>query len=243
MESSIVCTISDFLSHSTWSVNYMSRVSKFHNFFLTCSETEARCIFEGFYYCHLWKVQFQLSRTFFSFFSSFFHHEFIFESFQYCYLSKVRFILFVPNQTFFWSANCTILVRKLHLLFQTILNLWPLLILEIFSYWDIKNCQFQFLVTFSVVFFWCVNCRNQVCISPHTSNIGNIFFEGFQYQVFQFLAFLIILSLLFVAIFSCLEMLKFWSVNYICQAWKSYFYFGHVRNFGQHLYLSVLNKQ
>ena len=35
------------LSHFCWSVNYVSRVSKFHNFFLTCSETEAWCIFEG----------------------------------------------------------------------------------------------------------------------------------------------------------------------------------------------------
>ena len=32
-------------------------------------------------------------------------------------------------------------------------------------------------------------------------------------------------------------MLKFWSVNYICQVCKLYFYFGHVRNFGQYLYL------
>ena len=38
-------------------------------------------------------------------------------------------------------------------------------------------------------------------------------------------------------------MLKFWSVNYICQVCKLYFYFGHVRNFGQYLYLSVFNKQ
>ena len=34
-------------------------------------------------------------------------------------------------------------------------------------------------------------------------------------------------------------MLKFWSVNYICQVCKLYFYFGHVQNFGQYLYLSV----
>ena len=45
-----------------------SQVSKFHNFFLTCSETEARCIFEGPWYCHLWKVQFQCSGTFLAFF-------------------------------------------------------------------------------------------------------------------------------------------------------------------------------
>ena len=42
-------------------------VSKFHNF-LTCSETEARCIFEGFLYCHLWKVQFELLQYFFEHF-------------------------------------------------------------------------------------------------------------------------------------------------------------------------------
>ena len=115
---SIVCY---FLSHFCWSLSCVKRVSKIDNFFLTCSETEPRCIFEGFQFCHLWKVQFQLSSTFFSFFfiwsvnclghffSPFllvsklyelnlrfqkFKHEFIFERFQYCYLSKVRFVLF-----------------------------------------------------------------------------------------------------------------------------------------------------
>ena len=63
-------TVCYFLSHFCWSVNYVSWVSKVHNFLLTCSETEARCIFKGFQYCHLWKVQFQLSSTCFSFFSS-----------------------------------------------------------------------------------------------------------------------------------------------------------------------------
>ena len=47
--------------------------------------------------------------------------------------------------------------------------------------------------------------------------------------VFSFLvlAFLSILSLLFLAIFPDLEILfwKFWSVNYICQVCKLYFYF------------------
>ena len=124
----------------------------------------------------------------------------------------------MPIQTFFSSANCTVLVFKLCILFQTILDLWPVLILEIFRCWDIKNVQFQFLVTFSVVFFWSANCTNQVCISPHLLSI---------------------LSLLFVAIFPVLEMLKFWSVNYICQTCKLYFYFGHVRNFGQYLVLSM----
>ena len=70
----------------------------------------------------------------------------------------------MPIQNFFWSANCTILVCKLCLLFQTILDLWSVLILEIFSgwdikkgqfqfsSWDIKQGQFQFLVTFLAVF-------------------------------------------------------------------------------------------
>ena len=41
-------------SYFCWLVNCMIWVSKFHNLFLTRSETEARFIFEGFYYCDLW---------------------------------------------------------------------------------------------------------------------------------------------------------------------------------------------
>ena len=32
-----------------------------------------------------------------------------------------------------------------------------------------------------VVFFWSVNCANQVCISSRILNIGNVLFEVFQY--------------------------------------------------------------
>ena len=117
----------------------------------------------------------------------------------------------LPIQTFFWSSDCTIFVCNLWLLLQTILDLWPVLILEIFSCWDIKKGQFQFLVTFLAVFFWSVNCTNQVCISSHILNMGNILFEGFQYLVFQFLVFLSILSLVFVAI---LPVIYARSVNY-----------------------------
>ena len=80
---------------------------------------------------------------------------------------------------FFLVWKLYILVCQLCLLLQTILDLWPLLILEIFSCWDIKDGQFQFLVTFLVVFPWSVNCTNQVCISSHILNMGNILFEGF----------------------------------------------------------------
>ena len=115
---------------------------------------------------------------------------------------------------FFWSANCTVLVSKLCLLFQTILDLWPVLILGIFSSLIIKKAQFQFLVSFLVVFFWSVNCANQICIAASYFKHGQCFIWGFL--VFRFLAFsvLSILNLLFSAIFPDLEMLKFWSVKY-----------------------------
>ena len=79
-------------------------------------------------------------------------------------------------------------------------------------------------------------------MSSHILDMGSILFEGLQYRVFQFLVFLSILSLLLLAIFPDFEMLKFWSVNYICQVCKLYFYFGHARNFVQYLYLSVFSK-
>ena len=93
-------TFCQFLNFFFWSVNYMSRVNKFYNFFLTFSETEAKCIFKGFWYFHLWKVQFQLSSTVLDFFplvsnkllKSLFcpdaqklKHQLIIETFQYCY--------------------------------------------------------------------------------------------------------------------------------------------------------------
>ena len=43
-----ISTVCCFFSYICWSVNCMSWVSKFNNFFLTCTETEARFIFEGF---------------------------------------------------------------------------------------------------------------------------------------------------------------------------------------------------
>ena len=43
-----ISTVCCFFSYICWSVNCMSWVRKFNNFFLTCTETEARFIFEGF---------------------------------------------------------------------------------------------------------------------------------------------------------------------------------------------------
>ena len=102
----------------------------------------------------------------------------------------------------FRSANCTILVCKLCLLFQTVLDLWPVLILEIFSCWDIKKGQFQFLVTFLAVFFWSVNCTNLVYISSYFEH-GQCFIWGFL--VFSFLVFSVFkyLKFTFSSNFSC----------------------------------------
>ena len=75
--------------------------------------------------------------------------------------------------------------------------------------------------------------------------MGKIVFEGFWHLVFQLLAFTNPKSnhhLLFLAIFPDMEIWQIWSVNYICQVCKLYFYFGHVQHFGQYLYLSGFSK-
>ena len=64
----LVSTACCFFNYICWSVNCMSWVSKFNNFFLRCTETETRFIFEFFKYCALWKVHFQHSGTFLAFF-------------------------------------------------------------------------------------------------------------------------------------------------------------------------------
>ena len=94
----------------------------------------------------------------------------------------------MPIQTFFWSANCTFLVCKLCLLLQIILDLWSVLILEIFSSWNIKTGQFQFLVTFFSIFFWSVNCTSGLEIR---SAYHRIFWTWFTwgFLVFSFLVF------------------------------------------------------
>ena len=43
-----ISTVCCFFSYVCWSVYCMRWISKFNNFFLTCTETEARFIFEGF---------------------------------------------------------------------------------------------------------------------------------------------------------------------------------------------------
>ena len=51
------------------------------------------------------------------------------------------------------------------------LNLWPALMLEVFSSWDIKKVEFQFLVTFLAVFFpVCKLYKSDIQIIPHISD-------------------------------------------------------------------------
>ena len=66
----IFSTVCCFFSYICYSVNCMSWVSKFNNFFLTFTETEARFILEGFKYCPLWKLHshFRSPILFFAFF-------------------------------------------------------------------------------------------------------------------------------------------------------------------------------
>ena len=113
-------------------------------------------------------------------------NECIFESFKYCYFSKIWCVLILLIQTFFWSVNFKILVCKLCLLSETILDFWPVLILEMFSSWDIKKGQFQFLVTFSCFFLVCKLHKSGLYIITYFEH-GRCFIWGFL--VFIFLVF------------------------------------------------------
>ena len=69
-----------------------------------------------------------------------------------------------------------------------------------------------------------------------------------RFLLFSFLDFSVYKNLqsdhiLFLAIFPDVEMLRLWSVNYICQVCILYFYSGIVQNVGQYLCLSVFRKQ
>ena len=94
---------------------------------------------------------------------------------------------------------------------------------------------------FSWFFLVCKLCKSGLYIITYFEH-GKCFIWGFLiysllvFSVFKYLKFTLL------AIFPDLEMLKFWTVNYIYQVCKLYFYFGHVRNFGQYLYLSVFSK-
>ena len=87
----------------------------------------------------------------------------------------------------FSGLSIVILVLKLYLLFQTILDLWPVLILEVFSSWDIKKGQFQFLVNYLAVFFLvCKLYKSSLYIITYFEH-GQCFIWGIL--VFSFLVF------------------------------------------------------
>ena len=110
------------------------------------------------------------------------------------WLARSRFHMGTFRKTKNWNSHfwegqpsgfCTkkliakLLSANYAFLFQSILNLWPVLLLEIFSSWDIKKGQFQFLVTFAAVFFWSVNCTNLICVSSHILNMIRFFLRFF----------------------------------------------------------------
>ena len=165
---------------------------------------------------------------------------------EYCYSWKVRFVLFVPIQIFFWCVNYTVLVCRLCLLFQIILDLWPVLILKAHSSEISRRVSFNCYLLFSCFVLVCKLYKLGLYITTYFEH-GQCFIWGFL--VFSFLVFSVYKNpksnhhLLFLAIFPDLEMLQFLSVNYICQVCKLYFYFGHVQNFGQYLYLSICIKK
>ena len=83
-------TVCCFFSYICWSVNCMSWVSKFNNFFLTCTETEARFIFQGFNVWHVRKLRQDLY-------------------FRALMLSFMESSFLTPRYSFFflfWSINC-----------------------------------------------------------------------------------------------------------------------------------------
>ena len=85
---------------------------------------------------------------------------------------------------FFWPVSCTILVWRLCLLFQTILDLRLVLTLKIFGSWDIKKVSSNSQLDLAI-FFWSVNCENQVSVSLHILDLEKCFIWG--YSVFNFL--------------------------------------------------------
>ena len=98
------------------------------------------------------------------------------------------------------SAYCI-----LHSVCISVYDLWPVLILEIFSCWDIEKGQFQFLVNFLVVvLFFFLLCK------LYRSGLYITHFEHGKYFIWGFLVFSFL-------VFSVFKYLKFtFSSNFSC---------------------------
>ena len=136
---------------------------------------------------------------------------------------KVQFILFLSFiQTFFWSENCTILVCKLYLLCQTILDLLPVLTVEGFISEILRRVSFSPYLLLLMFFLVCKS--GTYIITFWHFNQALPYSKGFL--VFSFIVFRDYENLksnrhlLFLAIFSALERKQFCSVNYVCQVCK-----------------------
>ena len=132
---------------------------------------------------------------------------------------------------------------QLCLLFQTILDFWTVLILEVVGSEILRRVSFNSKLHFSCFFLvFKLNKSGLYIITFWTQALH--YLKVFSIQFFS--AYTNLKSnhhLLFLAIFLDLKMIQFWSVNYVCQVCKLYFYFGHVQKFGQYLYLSAFSKQ
>ena len=98
------------------------------------------------------------------------------------------------------------------------------------------------------IFLWSINYTKEVCISYRiVLDLEIVLVEGAL--VFSFLVFSIYENhnsnhnLLVLALFPDLEVMQFWSINYVCQICNYISCFGHARNFRQYLYLRFLGNR
>ena len=142
---------------------------------------------------------------------------------------------------FIESSICTVCTYSdfflVYTLYSSGLQILPLIADYLRFRASIDIAQFQFLVTFLAVFFLYIITYFQQ---------GTFFICGFW--VFRILVYSIQKNpnfnchLIFPAIFLDLEKLQLWYQNYIFQICNLYFYFRHVGNFWEFLYLSVFSK-
>ena len=133
---------------------------------------------------------------------------------------KVQFILFLSIiQTFFWCVNCTCLLSKLHLLFQTILDWLVVLRMEIFISEILRRVSFNPYLLL-LMFFSSLQVEQIRYVYHYILDIDIVLFEGFL--VFSLIVFRVYKNLksnhhlLFLVIFNDLDTIQCWSVNYVC---------------------------
>ena len=125
---------------------------------------------------------------------------------------KLQFILFLSIiQTFFWCVNCTSLLSKLYLLFQTILDLLVVLRMEIFISEILRRVSFNPYLLL-LMFFSGLQVEQIRYVYHYILHIDIVLFEGFL--VFSLIVFRVYKNLksnhhlLFLVIFNDLQTVK-----------------------------------